>query len=82
MNKKELINKVSKLSGENKKDVSNILDSILEAIIETTKEGKSIKLKNFGIFKPVTREGYSHLAGGKSYKINTFRLKVSSTQRF
>lgn len=50
MDKKELIKSVVVKSGVREQDVSKVMDSILESIIESVSSGKRITIKHFGSF--------------------------------
>lgn len=51
MTKKELITEIAQQTNLTKKQVSEILDKILETIIEVVKEEGSITFTNFGKFE-------------------------------
>lgn len=55
MNKEELIKEVSKSSKYNQKQVGEILNSTILAIMESVSAGHKITLVNFGVFEPKKR---------------------------
>lgn len=56
MNKAELIAYVANKTGMTKKDVNEVLDAIVEAVVSTVKTGKPVTLTNFGTFVSVRRK--------------------------
>lgn len=55
MNKNELISEMSNKSGLSKKDSEASLNSLIEVIKETLKDGGKIQLVNFGTFETFKR---------------------------
>lgn len=55
MNKTELINTVSQKTELNTKDVSSVLNAMLDVIKEELSKGNEVKLTNFGTFKASER---------------------------
>lgn len=55
MNKNDLINKVSDISGFSKADAAKALDSVLEAITDSLADDEEIRLVGFGTFSVATR---------------------------
>lgn len=51
MNKKELVDKVSKKAGLKKKDVKKVVDTMLESITEALAKGEKVQLVGFGSFE-------------------------------
>jgi bacterial nucleoid protein Hbs len=51
MNKKELVDKVSKKAGLKKKDVKKVVDTMLESINEALAKGEKVQLVGFGSFE-------------------------------
>lgn len=56
MNKKELIQKVSKESNKTQNDVSEILESLGKVIKEEVKKGEEVKVVGFGKFSLARRK--------------------------
>ena len=56
MNKKELIQKVSKESNKTQNDVSEILESLGKVIKEEVKKGEEVKVVGFGKFSLAHRK--------------------------
>jgi DNA-binding protein HU-beta len=56
MNKKELINFVSKITCVPKKDVDLITQSLLETVILTVSNGEVVRLVGFGSFYAYTKK--------------------------
>ncbi len=56
MNKKELIEAVSKKLDFPKKEVARMIDSFLEVITETLKEGEKVSIPGWGVFYVTTRK--------------------------
>ena len=55
LNKQELVSKVAEKTEMTKKDVGQVVDSVLETIQETLGSGEEIKLTGFGIFSVKNR---------------------------
>jgi integration host factor subunit beta len=51
LTKKELVLAVAKATGVTQVDVKRVVQRTLDHLIETLKEGKTIELRNFGVFK-------------------------------
>ncbi|MBM7603058.1 DNA-binding protein HU-beta [Metabacillus crassostreae] len=51
MNKTELINEVASRSELSKKDVTKAVDSVLDVLLNTLKEGDKVQLIGFGNFE-------------------------------
>lgn len=56
MTKQDLIDIVSEKSGLTKKETGAILDTILDTITETMKQGEKVALVGFGTFEAKTRK--------------------------
>jgi DNA-binding protein HU-beta len=56
MNKKELIDAVSKGSGLNKKQSGAALDELVGAVVKAVGSGEDVTLIGFGTFKSVSRK--------------------------
>ena len=56
MNKAQLVAFVANKTGLTKKDVSSVLDAIVEAIVGEVANGGSVTLTNFGTFLSVHRK--------------------------
>ena len=56
MTKRDIILKVSAKTGIKQVVVKEIIQSTLETIFDYLKEGKNIELRNFGVFKVITRK--------------------------
>ena len=57
MTKKDIIMKVSNETGLTQLDVKKVVQKTLDVIVESLEAGKTIELRNFGIFKVKTRRG-------------------------
>lgn len=82
MNKKELIHKVSKITGMTKKEINLILTTTLETIMDVVTEGEKVQLVGFGCFyidKKIMRINEASL-GNDSVSIST--IKFSSGKFF
>lgn len=55
MNKAELIAAVAEKSGFSKKDTEKVLNSTLETITETLKDGDKVQMVGFGVFETKDR---------------------------
>ena len=55
MNKMELIDEITEMTGEKKKSVSNILEAFIKTVKLTVNEGDTVKLASFGVFKRTER---------------------------
>ena len=56
ISKTELINRVSeKVDGMSKKDVANVINTLLPLMVETVRQGDEIRLIGFGTFKTAHR---------------------------
>ena len=51
LTKKELVLAVAKDTGITQVDVKRVIQQMLHQVIESLKEGKTIELRNFGVFK-------------------------------
>ncbi|MBI3010907.1 MAG: HU family DNA-binding protein [Candidatus Omnitrophica bacterium] len=51
LTKKELVMAVARETGITQVDVKRVVQRTLERVIESLKEGKTIELRNFGVFK-------------------------------
>ena len=51
LTKKDLVLAVSKETGITQVDVKRVVQRMLDHLIENLKEGKTIELRNFGVFK-------------------------------
>mgnify|MGYP006442460315 CR=1 FL=1 len=76
MVKKELIEEISNIANAKtnitKKDIGIVLDSLKQVTIETVKEGKEVKISNFGKFygkKYKAREIENYLGRGETVQI-------------
>lgn len=57
ISKKEMIDAVAELSGQTKKATADIIDSMIQFIMATTKSGNAVVIsRDFGTFKPVQRK--------------------------
>lgn len=60
MNKKELVDKVTKKAGLKKKDVKKVVDMVFESITDALAKGEKVQLVGFGSFevrKAASRKG-------------------------
>lgn len=57
MTKKEIVLQIAEETGLKQKDVKLITQRILDIIIESLVIGKTVELRNFGIFKVKERRG-------------------------
>ena len=55
LTKKDLVMMVAKETGITQVDVKRVVQRTLDRIIESLKEGKTIELRNFGVFKVLQR---------------------------
>ena len=51
MTKAELVDEVSKNSDLNKKDAEVIVQTVLDSIVDSLKEGEKVELRGFGSFR-------------------------------
>jgi len=56
MNKGELVAYVANKTGMTKKDVTSVLDAIVDAVVKSVKGGEAVTLTNFGTFVAVQRK--------------------------
>lgn len=56
MNKGDLVAFVANKTGMTKKDVTTVLDTIVDAVVGSVKTGKPVTLTNFGTFVSVRRK--------------------------
>lgn len=56
MNKKDLVEKVSKKTGSTKKDTQAVIDATLAAVMDALKKGDKVTLVGFGTFSVVKRK--------------------------
>lgn len=56
MNKGDLVAFVANKTGMTKKDVTTVLDTIVDAVVGSVKSGKPVTLTNFGTFVSVRRK--------------------------
>ena len=57
MNIKELVKETSKRTGHTQKDISTIIESMLNVIKDTVASGEDVKIKDFGSFHKRTYFG-------------------------
>ncbi|WP_161849075.1 HU family DNA-binding protein [Athalassotoga saccharophila] len=79
MNKKELVNEVSKYTGMTKKDVAEIIDAITRTIEKTVGGGEEVSLTGFGKFlsyKRAERNGRNPRTG------KTMKIKAKKVPKF
>ncbi|MEJ5229584.1 MAG: DNA-binding protein HU [Pseudothermotoga sp.] len=60
MNKKELVDKVTKKAGLKKKDVKKVVDMVFETVADSLAKGEKVQLVGFGSFevrKAASRKG-------------------------
>ena len=57
LTKKDLVLTVAKETGITQVDVKRVVQRTLHHVIESLKEGKTIELRNFGVFKVRQRRG-------------------------
>ncbi len=57
MNKAQLIETISEKAGVSKKDVENVIDTMLDTITVKIKGGDEVTLTGFGAFSARTRKG-------------------------
>lgn len=79
MNKKELINTVSKNAEFTKKDVTIVVDNLFETIMNSVKNGEDVSIVGFGSFSATdrkAREGYNPATGEK------MKIKATRTPHF
>lgn len=57
MTKIELINKVSEITAQSKKDVAEVVDVLFEVVTNTVASGEDVGVYNFGTFKTKTQHG-------------------------
>lgn len=55
MNKMELIDEITEMTGETRKSVSEILEAFTKAVKTAVNEGDTVKLAGFGVFKRTER---------------------------
>ena len=56
MNKADLVAYIANKTGMTKKDVSGVLDAMVEAVVATVQKGQAVTLTNFGTFVSVRRK--------------------------
>ena len=79
MNKNDLIQKLSDVTGLAKHDAAKAVDGVFDLITETLKAGDEVRLTGFGVFVVAQR------AGGKGRNPQTgaeIEIKPSKTPRF
>lgn len=70
MTKAELVDGVAKNSGLSKKDAEVIVQTVLESIIESLRDGEKVELRGFGSFRlrdRASRQGRNPKTGEKVY---------------
>jgi len=68
MNSKELIDQVAKETGYHKKEIKEVVDSVLSTISKSLAKGEKVQFVGFGTFKVVkraAREGRNPQTGKK-----------------
>lgn len=55
MTKKDIVLKIAEDTGLKQIDVKKAVQKMLDYIVEALKEGKTVELRNFGVFKVKTR---------------------------
>lgn len=57
MNKKEIIKAISAKTGYAQRDVTEVIDVMIDTITETLEKGESVNFAGFGRFEVVSRAG-------------------------
>ena len=57
MTKKDIVLRVSSVTGLKQLDVKKVVQRSLDAIVESLSKGETVELRNFGIFKVKSRKG-------------------------
>ena len=57
MTKKEIVLKVAVETGLKQLDVKNVVQKSLQVIVQSLAAGKTVELRNFGVFKVKSRKG-------------------------
>ena len=68
MTKSEIVEKLRRKSGINKKEILYIIDNFLDSIVESVQKGEKVEMRGFGTFyraKRKERKVYSPIAGKK-----------------
>ena len=79
MNKVELVAKVAENVGFTKKDVTAVVEALVDAVVETVAAGEDVKLAGFGTFgvtERAAREGRNPLTG------ETIQIAASKSPKF
>lgn len=76
MNKKELINAISNNTGYTKKDISVVIDNMIDVIIDIVSSKEDVSITKFGKFTAVEREARigRNPSTGESITLPTKRL--------
>ena len=57
MTKKDIVLKVAEKTGIKQQDVKKVVQEALDCIIESLSAGRTVELRNFGVFKVKSRRG-------------------------
>jgi nucleoid DNA-binding protein len=79
MNKRELVEAIARNADLSKADAGRALDSLLETVEQTLRNGEEVALTGFGMFSvanPAARTGRNPQTG------ETVRIKASKTPKF
>ena len=57
MTKKDIVLKVASQTGLKQQDVKRVVQRSLDVVVEALKQGETVELRNFGIFKVKSRKG-------------------------
>lgn len=76
MNKAELVAYVANKTGMTKKDVTSVVDAVVEAVVSTVKTGDAVTLTNFGTFIAVKRKASTKRNPKTGAKVNVPAKKV------
>ena len=79
MNKNDLINRVSEISGLTKKDAKTAIDATLEAITETLQKKEQVALVGFGTFATTERAARTATVPGTT---KTVQVAATTTAKF
>lgn len=79
MNKNDLINRVSEISGLTKKDAKTAIDATLEAITESLSKKESVALVGFGTFSTSERAARTATVPGTT---KTVQIDATTAVKF
>lgn len=79
MNKTEMIKAIAGKTGFTQKDVTAVVDAMVDAVVETVKAGEDVKIAGFGTFSVTERAART---GRNPQTGETIQIEASKSPKF